>query len=152
MAEAGKRALVAMPVRTPPASEAASPIPIAAVPPPGPDGGPIVSITGEATGLVAFNAAWPVSSGVVADIGTKHTSSGPDAALSIHAGEPNSCVWRVTQSARYQRGDWDCEVESLVELRSTPTDFILLEKLTARQDGKLIFEREHPARIARDLM
>jgi putative CocE/NonD family hydrolase len=141
-----------LPVRTPPASEAAFPIPIAPVPPPGPDGGPIVKISGEATGAVTFNAAWPESSGVVAEIGTKHTSSGPDATLSIHAGEPNSCVWRVTQSARYQRNDWDCAVESLVELRSTPTEFILLEKLTARQDGKVVFEREHPARIARDLM
>ena len=141
-----------LPVRTPPATEAVFPIPIAPVPPPGPDGGPIVSVTGDAKGAVTFNAAWPESSGVIADIGTKHTSSGPDAALSIHAGAPNSCVWRVTQSARYQRNDWDCAVESLVELRSTPGEFILVEKLTARKDGKVVFEREHPARIARDLM
>jgi putative CocE/NonD family hydrolase len=143
---------LALPVRAPPAAEAAFPIPISPPSAPGPDGGPIVDIVQAADGAVDFNARWPVSSGVVADVGTRHTSSGPDAQLSIRPGDPNGCVWRVTQRARYQRNDWDCAVESLVELRSTESEFILIENLTALRDGKVVFEREHPARIARDLM
>ena len=143
---------IMLPVRKPPATEAPFPIPISPAPQSGPDGGPTVRITRGEGGSITFDARWPVSSGVVADIGTKHTSSGPDAALSMREGDPNSCVWRVTQSARYQRDDWDCTIESLVELRSTQTDFILVEKLTARRGDAVVFEREHPAKIARDLM
>ncbi len=141
-----------LPVRSPPASEAAFPIPLEAAMPGGLADGPAVKITRGAGGAIAFDAAWPVSTGTVAGVGTVHTSAGPDAALSIVEGAPASCLWRVTQSARFQRGDWDCGVESLVELRSTPTDFVLVEKLTARRDGRVVFEREHPETIRRDLM
>jgi putative CocE/NonD family hydrolase len=143
---------VMLPVRAPPAVEAAFPIPISPGSPLGADGGPVVAIDRGADGTIAFDARWPASTGVVADIGTRHASSGPDAELTLRPGDPNSGVWRVTQSAGYQRNDWDCTIESLVELRSTEHDFILVEKLTARRDGKLVFEREHPSRIARDLI
>jgi putative CocE/NonD family hydrolase len=141
-----------LPVRSPPSAEAAFPIPLSPPMPGGLAGGPMVKVTRSDGGVIAFDAAWPVSTGTVTGVGTVHTSAGPDAALSIREGDPESCLWRVTQSARYQRGDWDCAVESLVELRASASDFHLVEKLTARRDGKVVFEREHPATIPRDLM
>ena len=70
----------------------------------------------------------------------------------MRPGEPNSCHWRTSQTVRYLRGDWDCRIESEVELTSSATDFNVRERLTAWRGERQVFEREHSSAIPRDLM
>ena len=116
------------------------------------DGGPQITVERGQTGAVRWTSTWPESRTEVRGIGTVLTGLGPNAYLTIREGEPNSCVWVVNQSSRYQRGDWDCGLESRVELRSTATDFIVTETLVARRGEAVVFERTLENRIARDLM
>ncbi len=53
---------------------------------------------------------------------------------------------------RYLRGDWDCRIESEVELTSTATDFHVRERLAAWRGQRQVFERVHETAIPRDLM
>ncbi len=145
---AGSR--LVLPVRERPAAEAPFGIPLQAGVPPG-AGGPAVEATRE-DGAIAFRARWPESVAEAPEIGTVLTGSGPNAELSITEGDPNSGLWRVSQSSGYRRGDWDCQLESRVELRSTASHFRVRERLVARKDGEVIFEREHKEAIPRDLM
>ncbi len=141
---------LSLPVRPPPAVEAPFEIPFQPGIPPG-EGGPVAEVSG-ADGAIAFRANWPQSKGEAPDVGTHLTGSGPNTELSIREGDPNSGLWRVSQSSGYRRGDWDCQLESLVELRSTASHFLVSERLIARKDGEVIFEREHEQSIPRDLM
>ncbi len=139
-----------LPIRTPPPME--PPMLLSGRPASPADGGPTISVDREANGEVRWTSAWPESRTEVRGVGTTITGNGPNAALRVREGEPNSGVWVVTQSSRYQRGDWDCAVEARVELRSTLADFVVTETLVARRDGELVFERTRENTIARDLM
>jgi hypothetical protein len=46
----------------------------------------------------------------------------------------------------------EAAVESRISLRSTPSDFILVETLAGRRDGEVVFERTRESVIPRDLM
>ncbi len=65
---------------------------------------------------------------------------------------PNSSVWMHRASSSWKRGDWDCTVEAVCELRSTVGDFLLTESLTAWRGGAMIFETHNESRIKRDLV
>ena len=70
----------------------------------------------------------------------------------IREGDPNSGIWRHRAASAWRRGDWDCAVEAEAELTSTEARFHLTERLVARLDGEVIFERESRAVIDRDLI
>ena len=66
--------------------------------------------------------------------------------------DPNSGVWTHRASSSWTRGDWDCAVEAVCELRSTPEDFHLVESLTARRGDEIVFERRTESRVRRNLV
>jgi putative CocE/NonD family hydrolase len=139
-----------LPMRTPPPSEPPVLIPERSAS--AAEGGPVITADRSPNGEIRWSSRWPESRTEVRGVGTVITGLGPNAALSIREGEPNSGVWTVTQSSRYRRGDWDCGLESRVELRSTVDSFVVVETLIARRDGAVVFGRTRENTIARDLM
>jgi len=144
---------VDLPVRARPLVEASFPIPIAPVgEPPSPKEGPVFVREEAPGGAVRVTETWPLSTSVVADTGETSSSSGPNVVLSIQAGQPNTCKWEAVFNGAFKRGDWDCALASRVELTSTAQAFHIIERLEARRDGKIVFERDHAQTIPRDLM
>jgi uncharacterized protein len=73
--------------------------------------------------------------------------------LAMREGEPMSCRWTHEGAQAWKRGDWNCAVEAFIDLTATTAErFQLMERLTARLDGVVIFERETTSEIDRDLM
>ncbi|QUD89503.1 CocE/NonD family hydrolase [Phenylobacterium montanum] len=140
-------AALTLPVRPIPAAEAPFPIPVTH------DGfsrgEPALDITQEADGWVRMRGAWPNHPFVVPGIGTQLSGSGPDMQLEIRAGEPNSSKWTITQSSRFRRGDWDCEMRCAIEMRSSATHYVIQERLSAEKNGQPFFSRERTDRIER---
>lgn len=85
------------------------------------------------------------------DIGST-TSRGHWETVELTEGAPNSGVWRQKAVSAWSRGDWACEVTATVELKSTETEFLVSEALTARRSGEVVFERASEARIPRRLV
>ena len=139
-----------LPVRAAPPIE--PPMLLAGRPASPPDPGPNLTAARELDGGLRWTSAWPESRTEVRGVGTTLIGLGPNADLSLREGDPTSCVWVVNQSSRYLRGDWDCALESRIELRGTQTDFIVTETLVARKAGAVVFERTRENTIPRDLM
>ena len=141
-----------LPIRTPPAVEASFPIPIVA-------GGkatfgdtdPVFKVE-RRDGVVRLDETWAASTETLADIGTTLSGSGPNVSLQMREGDPDSCVWTAVQTAGYRRGAWNCTVDSFVSLTATPTTFRVIERTTARNGSKEVFNREQVHQISRDLM
>lgn len=85
------------------------------------------------------------------DIGST-TSRGHSETVELTEGEPNSGVWVQKTVSAWSRGDWACEVTATVELRSTATDFLVSESLSAARSGAVVFERASTVRIPRRLV
>nr|QQZ51071.1 hypothetical protein JKL49_07850 [Phenylobacterium glaciei] len=60
--------------------------------------------------------------------------------------------WRQEASSSWKRDAWDCSLSAVIELTSTPTEFVLSEQLTARQGATVVFQRRKDSRIARNLV
>jgi hypothetical protein len=146
------RAVLELPLRAKRASEPAMPIATADGHPSSGRGDPSVArrLTGD--GWVEYEEVWPLADSTVTATGTRLRRSGVNVAARMRPGEPDSCHWRAWHVVRYSRGDWDCAVESEVELTASAETFHLRERLVARQGERVVFEREHLADIPRDLM
>jgi len=70
----------------------------------------------------------------------------------IIEGQANSGLWRQEASSSWARGDWDCRLSTMIELKSTATDFLVTESLTASKGAQIIFTRQSEARIPRQLV
>ncbi|MEJ0065733.1 MAG: hypothetical protein WDM85_10145 [Caulobacteraceae bacterium] len=105
-----------------------------------------------AGGWVEFDERWAASQGAIKATGTTIERSGANVEARMQTSDPNSGRWRVWQSVRYSRGDWDCHVECECELTSTASDFNVRERVTARRGERVVFEREDRTTIPRDLM
>ncbi|HEY2750909.1 CocE/NonD family hydrolase, partial [Phenylobacterium sp.] len=127
-----------LPVRPIPDTEAAMPIPL--IHSDFSRGDPRLEIREEPGGAVRVQGAWPDGPQTVAATSTTLSGAGPDMELHYDPRDPNSCRWRVTQSSRYQRGDWDCETRVAIEMTSTPTHFLIEERLLALKSGAPIFD------------
>lgn len=79
-------------------------------------------------------------------------SGGSDRYMSIQEGQPNSSIWRLEWFDKIQRGDWNTTTRSTLELRSTESEFLLKESITAQENEKVVFEKAWDNRIKRDLM
>jgi len=53
---------------------------------------------------------------------------------------------------RYQRGDWDCALESEVEVTADAGQFHVRERFTAYKSGVEVFARQATSVLPRDLM
>ncbi|WP_304187919.1 CocE/NonD family hydrolase [Phenylobacterium aquaticum] len=80
------------------------------------------------------------------------TARGHWETVELTEGQPNSGFWRQQATSAWTRDAWDCEVTATIELKSTETEFLLTESLTARQAGQVIFERSEDTRITRNLV
>jgi uncharacterized protein len=105
-----------------------------------------------ADGRVEFDERWSPSEGRISATGTMIERSGANVEARLTPGDPNAGGWRVRQSVRYRRDDWDCEVACEVELTSTVTDFEVHERLTARRGERVVFNRDCRTVVPRDLM
>jgi uncharacterized protein len=142
-----------LPVRPASIVDPPFPIPISSSAPATRPGEPEIHRQYPRPGVEAqFDERFPPSSGVIAATGTTIERDGPLVEARLMPGDPNSGRWRVWQSVRYRRGDWDCQVESEVELTSTATSFGVRERLMARRGERVVFEREHRTTVPRDLM
>jgi uncharacterized protein len=146
------QAALELPVRPEPAAEAPMPIPLAPGSPSSGRGDPSVIRQTADDGLTRCEEIWPLAGSTIGATGTRIERSGANVEAAIVPGNPESCRWRVWQSVRYARGDWDCTLEAEAELTSDATTFHLVEKLTAKRGGAVVFEREHRSAIPRDLM
>lgn len=136
-----------LPVRPIPTTEAAFAIPVRHS-----DfsrGDPRLEIEEEPGGAVRVQGAWPDEPHTVAATSTTLSGAGPDMQLQYDPSHPNSCRWRVTQSSRYQRGDWDCEIRVSIEMTSTPTHYVVEERLMALKGGASIFDAARRDEIKR---
>jgi predicted acyl esterase len=143
-------ARLTLPVRPIPAAEPDFPIPVTHS---GfSRGEPDLSITGpDASGVVRVHGAWPPSASVIAGVGTERSGAGPDMDLAYTPADPSSCVWRVSESGRFRRGDWDAETRVSIEMTANATTYVIKEELTALKDGAPWFHRTRTESIARRL-
>jgi putative CocE/NonD family hydrolase len=139
-----------LPVRPRPDVEAAMPIALAPPPTPDPRGWPTMAIT-ETGGEVRVAEAWPMATGVVADIGETISGGGPNVILTMRAGDPSSCAWDAEQSSRFQRPGWDVAVRGTVSVRATATDFHVEERTLATLNGETVADVKHHTTIPRTL-
>jgi len=140
-----------LPVRTP-VADPPFPIPIVETAPGAGRDDPAIDRNVSPEGRATFTELWPTSLATIPDTATTVERSGPNVEASMDVSDPTSCRWRAWQSVRYRRGDWDCGLTSEVEIRADATHFHVRERLTATRNGAPVFEREHAAAIARDLM
>ncbi len=92
----------------------------------------------------------PVPS-TLADTGTT-TARGRRETSELIEGQANSGLWRQEASSSWTRGDWDCSLSVVIELRSTDTHFLLTESLVAKHGPSVIFEQSKASRIPRRLV
>jgi hypothetical protein len=145
-------AALELPVRPEPVAEAPMPISLAPGSPSSGRGDPSVVRQMADDGVARYEEIWPLADSTIGATGTRIERSGANVEASILPGNPESCRWRVWHTVRYARDDWDCTLEAEAELTSDVTTFHLVEKLTAKRGGAVVFEREHRSAIPRDLM
>ncbi len=136
-----------LPVRAPPAIDPTMPI---AVVPIAPDAGAVVVAITAANGKLAVTGRWPDQPRTCAN-GTILSGHGPDTVATIDAGDPNGGMWSGERVSRFRRGNWDCQIRVTFTLRSTPTQFFLVETLVAESSGVKIFERTVPTAVDRNV-
>ena len=142
-----------LPVRPTSITDPPLPIPIAAPATVGGRGEPEIRRQYPRPGVEAqFDEFFIPSSGTISATGTRVDRSGPNVEARLTPGDPNSGRWRVWQSVRYVRGEWDCTLEAEAELTADAETFHIREKLTARRGEAVVFEREDANAIPRDLM
>jgi len=93
----------------------------------------------------------PPVPGTLADTGTI-LSRGRREISEIIEGQPNSGFWRQEASSSWARGDWDCRLSAVIELRSTATTFLVTESLTAIKGTEIVFTRQSQAEVPRRLV
>lgn len=143
-------ASLVLPVRPPLASEASFPIGITHET--FSRGEPLLDIqTEDPEGWVRVRGAWPDRPFKVLGVGTELSGGGPDMRLEVRAQDPTSSRWTVTQTSRFRRGDWDCEMHVEIDMRCDATHYIVQERLSAHKAGKPFFARERSDRIPRRL-
>jgi hypothetical protein len=104
-------------------------------------GEPVLDIRERDDGAVDVRGSWPDRAGTIAATGTELSGGGPDMELFFDPSDPLSSRWRVTQSSRYRRGDWDCETRVEIVMTATRTHFRVEDTLTALKGGKPFFTR-----------
>lgn len=102
-------------------------------------GDPSLRIEERPGGDVRITGAWADSPARIAATDLELSGAGPDMDLVYDPADRNSCAWRVRQTSRYRRGDWDCEVRVEIEMTSTPNHFRILDTLTAFRNGQQVF-------------
>ena len=137
-----------LPVRMPPPVEPAMPIKTVSIPP---DKGAVVVTTVNDHGHVTMTGSWPDTSSTCAN-GTILSGYGPNTIATIDAGAPNSGRWSGNHVSRYRRADWNCELHTAFEIRSTATTFDVTESISAFRDGVSIFERTARNSVPRHLI
>jgi hypothetical protein len=145
-------AVLELPVRPEPDCEPPMPVALADGHPSSGPGDPSVVRRITDDGWAEYEEVWPLADSTIRSIGTRLRRSGANVVARVRPGEPDSCQWRAWHVGRYSRDDWDCAVESEVELTADAQAFHLRERLTARRGDRVVFEREHSADIPRDLM
>jgi putative CocE/NonD family hydrolase len=136
-----------LPVRPAPSAEV--PFPIAIRDAGFSRGNPRLEIRESADGAVEVLGSWPDRPTVVAATNTEISGSGPDMELRYNPADPSSCRWRVSESSRYRRDDWDCETRVEIVMTSTRTHFRVEETLTALKSRKPFFSRHRRDEIER---
>jgi putative CocE/NonD family hydrolase len=141
-------ACLTLPVRPPPSAEAPFPIPLTHF---GfSRGNPTLVIEGpDARGHIHVDGAWPDSSSKVAGVGTTISGGGPDMTLDYDPADPSSCVWRVSQTSRFKRGDWDAETRVTIEMTADTAAYTIKDTLIGLKDGEVVFERRSSDLIPR---
>lgn len=141
-----------LPVRPRESTPAPFPIPVRHAPPPDPPlPAPSVTTAPVAPGHYRIDLDSPPAATILADTGTTLTR-GRRETSEIVEGRPNSARWRQEATTAWARGAWDCSVTAVIELTSTPTEFLLSESLSASKAGVVIFERRGDSRIPRRLV
>ena len=137
-----------LPVRPAPATEAAFPIPLTHV---GfSRGNPELTIEGpDARGHVHVDGAWPDKPSKAGGVGTILSGGGPDMTLDYDPADPSSCIWRVSQSSRFQRGDWDAETRVSIEMSADAGAYTIKDTLIGLKDGRVVSERRSTDAIPR---
>lgn len=126
-----------LPARPVPAAEA--PFPLTQTHSAFSRGDPTLRVLQRPEGSVTVEGAWADQSSRVPGTGVELSGGGPDMELRYDPADRNSCRWRVSQTSRYRRGAWDCEVNATVLMTSTRTHFHIEDTLEARKNGKTIF-------------
>ena len=140
-----------LPVRTPPEVEAPMPIPVTAPRPSDPKDWPTMRIT-ETGDRVEVAETWPMSISEVPEIGETLSGAGPDVILSMAPGDPESCVWKGEQTARYRRPGWDVAIAAYVTVTATAEAFDVEERTVATLNGETMTDARHRQKIPRNLM
>ncbi len=144
-------ARLTLPVRPPPASEAAMPIALA---PPFPSDAkvwPAMTIT-SAQGAAHVVEIWPLATDEIREIGETVSGSGPNVDLAMTASAPDGCIWRANQSSRFQRQGWDVALRADVTITASRTHFQVEERTTATLNGEIVGDRAHSSTVPRVLM
>jgi putative CocE/NonD family hydrolase len=112
-------------------------------------GEPRLDVLEQTDGTAKINGRWPESVHTIVETGTELSGSGPDMELFCDPLEPTRSRWHVTQTSRYRRGDWDCEIRVEIAMTSTRSHFQIEDTLTALKDGKPFFSRTRRDEIPR---
>ena len=139
---------VALPERPIPAVEAAFPIPLSHTHIS--RGEPSLQIDERPDGRTDIAGAWPDVLQVADGVGTELSGAGPDMHLYLDPGDLDSGCWKVRQTSRYRRGDWDCETRVEIAMTGNAEAFSVESRLEALWKGKPFFNRKWRDRVQRN--
>jgi uncharacterized protein len=118
-----------------------------------PDGiGPlrVVDSAPDAKGSIKREKTWRLAPNLVPDVGTQITAGWMRATMSVSERDPNSCVWSGGYTFSVERGDWAAIVTGRFELKSSASTFHLEERIEAREQKRIVFDRRWSHDIERD--
>ena len=102
----------------------------------------------DETGRYVIEYRHPTSTTEIADTRTTLTRERYERS-EIVAGDPNSSVWLMETSTTWDREGWHCGMRVECDIRSTASDFLVKESVTAFVDNQEIFTRTHDRKIPR---
>lgn len=140
-----------LPVRSPPAQEAPTPIALRAPSPPDPKTWPTMDIS-LADGRARIVETWPESKTKLADISQTISGSGPNVILTMDEGDPLSCQWRAEQTAGFRRPGSDISLRAEVSVSADASHFLVSERLVARLNEEVVSDVAHEHAIPRQGM
>src|SRR5579871_437880 len=112
-------------------------------------GEPTLAIDERGGGSAIVTGRWSEWSQEIAATKTVLSGNGPDMELFCDPAEPLRTRWRVSQSSRYRRDAWDCEVRAEIVMSATRTHYIIEERLEAMKNERPLFSRTRRDEIPR---
>jgi putative CocE/NonD family hydrolase len=111
--------------------------------------GPVIEtdVAGIETARLVMD--YPFSGRSIPEAGVRIESRAP-IMVQVRGDDPAGALFQMAAADRFTYGQQQLEVESSTDMRCTASDFLFVERITARENGQTIFERRWERTVRRD--